>query len=248
MEIWSGGLFERRRPYIDRVHSVSMTADERRAVSGGEYTTRVWDLETGTCLHSVDEGGDASVTPDGQHAVSGGDRLKVWNMHTGDHLRDLDIPSSHIGISADGRTALAAHGTKIRVLDLEKGRCPLGSDHHEGRVRIVAVSLNGRRAISVGDDDALRVWDTQTGDCLRTVKLTRGETSFHVPVYLSVDARWAVSDHGLNLRLWDLDEGKCAGIYRLRLSWLKRLKHFLSSNQSSWMCAPAELDTGLSRQ
>jgi WD40 repeat protein len=75
--------------HADRVNSVSVTPDGRRAVSGsGDKTLRVWNLETrvGTVLqgHS-DDVLSVSLTPNGRWAVSGSQdkTLRVWNLETG---------------------------------------------------------------------------------------------------------------------------------------------------------------------
>ena len=44
-----------RRPQLTAVTSVSVTPDGRRAVSGSsDKTLRVWDLESGACLRTLE--------------------------------------------------------------------------------------------------------------------------------------------------------------------------------------------------
>ena len=57
--------------HSDKVWSVSVTPDGRRAVSGsGDKTLRVWDLESGRCLRTLTGHSvwvtSVSVTPDGR--------------------------------------------------------------------------------------------------------------------------------------------------------------------------------------
>ena len=74
-----------------------MTADGKRAVSASQDNTlKVWDLETGRALRTL-EGHSAAVTgvavtADGKRAVSAsGDKtLKVWDLETGRALRTLE--------------------------------------------------------------------------------------------------------------------------------------------------------------
>ena len=65
-----------------------MTADGRRAVVGSWKKLQVWDLETGTCLRTMEGHTEyvfLSVTPDGRRAVSTSHdpALRVWDLETG---------------------------------------------------------------------------------------------------------------------------------------------------------------------
>ena len=74
-----------------------MTPDGRRAVSGSDdRTLKVWDLEQGALLATLEGHGDGvwavAVTPDGRRAVSGSDdrTLKVWDLEQGALLATLE--------------------------------------------------------------------------------------------------------------------------------------------------------------
>ena len=69
-----------------------------------------------------------------------------------------------------------------------------------------AVSADGRRAVSGGDDGTVRVWDLDTGALLHTLTGHDGGVN---AVAVSADGRRAVSggsDDG-TVRVWDLEEG-----------------------------------------
>ncbi|MCX6900668.1 MAG: DUF4062 domain-containing protein, partial [Verrucomicrobia bacterium] len=175
------------------VESVSVTADGRRAVSGSwDKTLRVWDLESGACLRAL-EGHSSdvkcvSVTADGRRAVSGSrdKTLRVWDLESGACLRILKGHSSAVsslGVTADGRRAVSGSWDKtLRVWDLESGQCLRTLEGHSASVWSVSVTADGRRAVSGNsasrpgdrrvvsgsDDGALRVWDLESGQCLRT--------------------------------------------------------------------------------
>jgi hypothetical protein len=76
--------------------------------------------------------------------------------------------------------------------------------HPEG-VWAVAVSPDGRRALSAGSEGTVRLWDLQTRQELRTL---RGHNKRVETVVFLPDGRRALSG-GLDkmLRLWDLDDG-----------------------------------------
>ena len=70
----------------------------------------------------------------------------------------------------------------------------------------MAVSADGRRAVSGGDDGTVRVWDLDTGEPLHTLAGHDGQVG---AVAVSADGRRAVSggDDG-TVRVWDLDTGQ----------------------------------------
>lgn len=77
---------------------------------------------------------------------------------------------------------------------------------HSGPVYAVAVSADGRRAISGGADNVLRLWDTKTGKEIRRLP---GHTGRVWTVAFSPDGRRAASA-GFDkvIRLWDLASGR----------------------------------------
>ena len=76
---------------------------------------------------------------------------------------------------------------------------------HSGEVYGVAVSADGRRAVSASRDGTLKVWDLESGHKPRTLI---GHTAGVLCVSVSADGRRAVSgsfDH--TLKVWDLEGG-----------------------------------------
>jgi WD40 repeat protein len=70
----------------------------------------------------------------------------------------------------------------------------------------VAVSPDGRWAVSASHDKTLKVWDLNTGQVLRALE---GHSSKVNAVAVSPDGRRAVSVSGDNtLKVWDLETGR----------------------------------------
>jgi WD40 repeat protein len=77
---------------------------------------------------------------------------------------------------------------------------------HSGFVDGVAVTPDGRRAVSASWDKTLKVWDLESGSMLRTLE---GHTAHVYGVAVTPDGTRAVSaswDH--TLKVWDLDTGR----------------------------------------
>jgi hypothetical protein len=73
-------------------------------------------------------------------------------------------------------------------------------------VSSVAFSPDGKLVLS-GGDKRLKLWNIDTGECLRTFK---GHTKKVNSVSFSHDGKFALSGSGDNtLKLWDIDTGEC---------------------------------------
>ena len=161
---------------------MAVTPDGRRAVSASEdKTLKVWDLETGRALRTL-EGHSGyvtgvAVTPDGRRAVSASwdNTLKVWDLETGRALRTLEGHSDFClwrggdaGREAGGFRVLGQHAEGVGP-----GHRPRAA--HAGRplwiwVNGVAVTPDGKRAVSASEDKTLKVWDLESGRALRTLE------------------------------------------------------------------------------
>jgi WD40 repeat protein len=75
---------------------------------------------------------------------------------------------------------------------------------HTNWVMSVALTADGKRAISGSVDKTLKVWDLDSGRVLRTLE---GHTDPVNSVALTRNGRWAVSASGETLKVWDLDSG-----------------------------------------
>ena len=90
---------------------------------------------------------------------------------------------------------IAPGGSLIRTLE-----------GHTGSVSAVAVTPDGRRAVSASRDRTLRLWDLESGQTLRTLE---GHTNWVSAVAVTPNGRRAVSASGdRTLRLWDLESGE----------------------------------------
>ncbi|MEW6347787.1 MAG: AAA family ATPase [Thermodesulfobacteriota bacterium] len=67
----------------------------------------------------------------------------------------------------------------------------------------VGVSADGRRAVSCGQD-AIRLWDLMTGECIRTLEGGFGAAT----TAMTPDGRFAVAQGGESLFIWDLRSGR----------------------------------------
>jgi len=77
---------------------------------------------------------------------------------------------------------------------------------HSDDVRGVALTKDGRRAVSASVDETLKVWDVESGRALRSLE---GHTDIVYGVALSGDGRFAVSaSMDETLKVWDVESGR----------------------------------------
>jgi WD40 repeat protein len=82
----------------------------------------------------------------------------------------------------------------------------------------VAALGDGRRALSGSYDTTLRLWDLETGRCIRTLE---GHTNKVTSVAALSDNRRAVSGSNDNsLKLWDLETGRCLRTLAGHTEWV----------------------------
>jgi WD40 repeat protein len=95
------------------------------------------------------------------------------------------------------------------VWDLRGGSCSAVLEGHATLVRAVAVSVDGRTAVSGAGDMTVRVWDLRGGCCA----LLEGHTGSVTAVAVSADGRTAVSGaRDRTVRVWDLRGGSCSAV------------------------------------
>jgi WD40 repeat protein len=78
---------------------------------------------------------------------------------------------------------------------------------HTEWVTAVALTPDGRFALSGSDDRTLRLWELSTGRCLRTLE---GHTDSVTSVAVTADGRFTLSgSRDETVRLWELSTGRC---------------------------------------
>jgi WD40 repeat protein len=193
------------------------------ATVGGDGAPRLWSLDAAgklTLAHTLSPAVKPATgepialsacvySPDGTTlATAGADRVvRMWTVSDGKEFRVLRGAGEWITaigyLSAD---RLLAVGTDAiaRVFDLPRYEAQNLSGHSQ-LARSVALRGDGKRAVSVGDDGTLRIWDLDSGLELTTQKVSG--RPILVAAHLT-DDRLALAGNDDRLRTWSLADRK----------------------------------------
>lgn len=146
-----------------------------------------------------------AVSADGTRALSAGyDRVtRIWDLESGRCLRVLGDRGR--ALSADGRFVLAGDDAdgSLCLWDVDSGgRRVLEAPRRQPGVSAAALSACGTRGLSGHHDGTLRLWDLESGRCLRVIQRAAAGSRTIGLVALSLDGTLALVGSGDTLHLW----------------------------------------------
>jgi len=216
--------------------ALALSPDGKRVLCAiGDGTLELWDTTSGTMIMRMEDGDkevrSVAVTRDGRRGLSmaRNKTIRIWDLESGKELRRLAVkvkPPTEFhewvcpaAFGPDGRIALMESGDgTIVVLDLESGDEIRSFGDRPDRITQLAVSADGKRALSGVLGRTIYLWDISTGDELRRIIIPE-EPYFPYFLRFSPDAGMAVCINGtvrvraigtrdLPVRLWDLQTGE----------------------------------------
>jgi WD40 repeat protein/DNA-binding SARP family transcriptional activator len=227
-DLKTGDLLLTLEGHTDLVRRVVYSPDGRRALSGGgDGEIIYWNLEEGEILARLDahlEGvNDIEFTSDSRHAVSVANdgRIVFWDLtnaaqkesYQGHQAAVLDvayIPGSSQFVSASGLFDPAApviEEDSLRIWSLESGQQTGTLDWHLSDIFQVAVSPDGRRALTgLMIDQSVRLWDLATG---REIRKFEGHQMPVLSAAFAPDGESGLTgDVNSTIIVWDLATGQ----------------------------------------
>jgi WD40 repeat protein/DNA-binding SARP family transcriptional activator len=172
---------------------VSWSPDGRYiATSSADGMPRVWDAETGrlrfTLIGHTGFVSSVAWSPDSSRLVTGGGEVKVWDIGADvEEVQSLAAAEMRRGIwgvafSARGRRVMAGGADVTKIWDIgPNGDAEWGDLPSTGH--LVAFMPGGRRVVATSANGAaVKVWDVQTRQDLRTI----APTAFNIILALDV--------------------------------------------------------------
>lgn len=166
-------------------YAIAFTADNQIMVSGGnDRIITLRNLKTGKIIRSF-TGHSGSIyslclSADGQTLISGSRdaTIKVWHLHS---IKTYNSNSTN-RLIGDG------------LIDTFTG--------HSDSINTVTISPNGQIIVSGSEDNTIKLWDLNTGECLATLA---GHEAGVRAVAISPDGQLLVSGSADNtIKLWQL--------------------------------------------
>ena len=165
------------------VRALAVKSDGALIASGGaDHAVKIWDAKTGKAVAEIG-GLDGEVSylqfaPDGKRLFAGSTAgtLAAIDLATGKVAAKASAPDKGavMAVNAAGIAAFGGSDGKIALLELASGREIKTVPGHQGAVRFLSFGGKAQRLISSGDDGAVRLWDTATGERLAEVITTAG--------------------------------------------------------------------------
>jgi WD40 repeat protein len=226
-DVGTGELLHSLDGHSDGVISVAYSPDGSTLATGSgdgirapigsrDSTAKVWDVGTGTLLHSL-EGhshyiNSVAYSPDGSTLATASfdDTAKVWDVDTGALLHSLEVHSNRllsVAYSPDGSTlATGSIDSTAKVWDVGTGALLHSLEGHSSSVRSVAYSPDGSTLATASFDDTAKVWDVGTGALLHSLE---GHSSSVRSVAYSPDSSMlATSFFDDTTKVWDVGTGE----------------------------------------
>ena len=181
----------------DWIWSLDISDDDQYVVSGSgplnlpgaEYNVRVWDVETGEVIHSLEahngtvEG--VAFSPDATTfaSVAWDGKVILWDMATGEIIRQYGDENGAHGFTTDEDDSIVPT-----------------------RVQSIIYHPNGESIATSGGDGSIILWDVATGEEVRRFE---GHTSGVSKIDFNFDGTLLTSASGdRTVRLWEVETGE----------------------------------------
>ena len=187
VKLWvvaSGSLLATLDGHTDRVSRVVWSPDGRTLASGGrDQTVWLWDVAEGRYRMALRGHTEAvrglAFTPDSQSLVSGSEdgTLRVWAVGSGQCIRVMQgyTATLHdVDWSPDGgQLVCSGEEGLVAIYGVDNRVPPRVLRGHRGFVFGLRWSPDGRWIASSEWDNAIRLWDPTSGDCLQVLQHPR---------------------------------------------------------------------------
>jgi len=210
------------------LEAFAFSPDGRHALSGGSYSIKRWDLDTGKPIQEIthasffdrNQSMAIAFSPDARVAfVKGIGFISLWDLASGRRLwmygantggmrwsGGQAIYANSVKFSPRGEYVLSGEDTVLKLRDAMTGSVlRTFATPGTGQVDVVAFSPDGKYALSGSQDGKIRLWDIQSGEKKKTFS---GHSDEITSVAFSPDGKKIISGGDATARLWDVSSGE----------------------------------------
>jgi WD40 repeat protein len=232
---------------IRHVVKVAFTPDGQRVLAGGRGGLVLLDARDGSLVRELPKVTDVSsiaVSPDGKRALTGTWRgpFTLWDLEGGGELRTFEGLGQSVAFTPDGRHAVVAAESVVRLVDLATGESVPEVRGHTGPIEAISLTADGERALtsSFHSDETLKLWNVTTG-----VELWSSERQEDMieSVAISPDGRRAVAVLANGTQTWDLGARRLESTTRefgrgATIAFADDGKSWLRGGEPAWQSSP----------
>jgi WD40 repeat protein len=199
-----------------RASSVAYTPDGKlliAAFQGNDASSlHVWDTATGRHEKRLDGPvGSVLVSPNGKLLVaSGGGGFRAWDLGTWKEIsaNSEAHQSSVVRVAIRGNTVISADARAVRIWDANTTQQRFALTHDGHAIHDIALSPDGTKLASAGNEDKLCLWDATTGKLIYSLA-GHGRLGGREAVGFTADGKHFLSYGRDNyMRKWEVATGK----------------------------------------
>ena len=211
------------------VNTVALSGDGQYALTGSNGssgTLKMWKVASGQCTQTfADHNGyvaAAAISKDGRYVIAvGGENYRQPDL---DDFEDEEMVNIVKRVVTGSAGQKAGAGTSVKLWDARSGELIGSFAGHEREILTVALSWDGKYAVSGSADTTLKLWEVPAG---RLVHTFRGHTAAVCAVYFSRDGKYIISgssDGAVKLWLmdWELED-------RVPGNWQEGIRPYLQN-------------------
>lgn len=223
--LWDGESGEQLYTMIGHTSAVRgarLLADGKHAVTyadGNDHTVRIWNLADASCVRELkgheDEIRALAVSGDGIYSLtsSSDGEIRLWENETGKCLRVYKEFSKHcteLRFFRDNTRFVAANiegAMKIFAVSSDESVATYMIPGAYAGLLAADVSDDGKLVASGDNQGQIRIWELESGRCVRTIYIRKGDTDV---VRFSKDSKLiACTSIDRCVRIFDVSSGCC---------------------------------------
>ena len=216
-KIWSittGKCIKTLSGHSDAINSIAVSRDAHYCTTvSSDNNAKVWNTDNGECLFTLEGHTNAvtsaSFSPDGKHLLTGSKdgEVRVWDMLTGAGSKILRPNSVRISSSTFSNSRhyfLTCTWKTLNLWNLQERRLIKSIPGHYSRIGCIAFSSDDSIFVSGSNDTNVKVWHTETGECLQTFKGHHNRVS---AITISDDSMYCLTGSMSEAIIWNIKNG-----------------------------------------